>query len=91
MTRSHSSRVLSAVGEVGNNPRVVESGVKAAELANRTVNHGRHLHVVADIAADRYCLMTGGDEPLGSRRYHIFLIIREHDRRTGLCESVRRC
>ena len=65
ITRSQSSRVLSAVGgDAGHDTGIVERGVETAELVNRPVDHRRHFGVVTHVTTDGERLVTGGDQLL---------------------------
>ena len=55
----HGFRARCGRGDAGHDARVVERGVKAAELGNGAVHHRGHLGVVAHVAPDGDGLMAG--------------------------------
>src|SRR5205807_372758 len=70
--------------------RVVEGGVKPAELGDGLLHHCGHLGVVAHVAANGESLAAGGDQFLGRRLHGVLFEVRQDDGRARLRECPRR-
>jgi hypothetical protein len=88
MTRSHSSRLLSATG-VSHHARVVECGIEASELGDGAVHHARHVSVSTDVAADRERFVTCADERFRFSPHRTFVDVRQDDGCARFCERLR--
>src|SRR5215469_520225 len=89
ITRSQSSRVLSAMGAMwAITARIVKYCVDSAELGNSAVHHRRNLRVVTHVAVHSNFLMTGGNQLLRGRLHRLFFIVCQHDTRSRFGERL---
>jgi len=70
---------LSRVDAALHDASVVERGVEPPERGHGPVNHGRHLGVIGDVAANGEGLAAAGTETLGGRTHRVLAPVCEHD------------
>jgi hypothetical protein len=88
MTRSHSSRVLSAVSAIrAITPAFIKGGIEPAELGDGAVHRRGDLGVIAHVASHRDCLVTRRDQLLSFRADHVLSKVRQDD----VCACFREC
>jgi hypothetical protein len=66
---------------------IVECRIQATEYGDGLLDHGCHLSLVGDIAADRNRLMAGGDQFLYGGANRILMDVRQRDGRSSLREG----
>src|SRR5215472_12894076 len=90
ITRSHSSRVLSAVGAMrAMTPALLKAASIRPNSATARSTHCSDLRVVAHVAANANRLVAARNELLRFSLHHIFPEISQYDRRTRFGERLR--
>src|SRR5215204_2196632 len=80
ITRSHSSRVLSAVLAIfAMTPALLNAASSRAELGDGPLDHRLDLRVIAHVTADGERLVASRDELVRRRLHGVFLEVREHN------------